>query len=425
MTDSNQTETMEVLPPSALQALERAHIDVQVSTAHQYPRSLELFNKRALQMATLDQETAESCIYVRPVGKKKNEKGQWVQEFAEGASIRLAEIVATSYGNIRVASRIVEQTERYVKCEGVAHDLETNYAGKSESFEPTVTREGKPYSEGMRAVVAKAALSKAYRDAIFKVVPRALCKRIYEAAKKASAGGLTIEQRRNKVKAWLGGKQIDEARMFAALGVNGWNDVGESELNTLTGIKSSIADGDTTFEEAFPIAGPSGERKPETTGHTQATGTTGKPAEKPNGKPQEAPGAATGTPTPPEAQTTQAPAKAAESATAQEEKAEAAMGLAPEQKAAEAPPQQEQAKPAVPPANLLPVVKDGDSAGLRSAKGFLIANSITEHQALKLLVRKSVAKNGQKLNDLSESKLQMLSRASGDLLAEIKAEPWE
>jgi len=245
---NQQTESFEVLAPSAVEALERANVDIQVATAHRYPRSLELFKKRALSMATIDEESAESCIYTRPVGKDGSG-----QKFAEGASIRLAEIVAAAYGNIRVASRIIEQTERYVKCEGIAHDLEANYAGKSEVIESTVKRDGKPYSEGQRNVVAKACLAKAYRDAVFKVVPKALCKTVYDAAKAICAGtGKTIEQRQERVRAWLTSMRVSDERVFAALSVKGWADVDDNKLLILTGLKTAISEGDTKIEEAFP-----------------------------------------------------------------------------------------------------------------------------------------------------------------------------
>lgn len=41
---------LEVLPPSAIESLERAQVDVQISTAHKFPRSLEMFKKRATSM---------------------------------------------------------------------------------------------------------------------------------------------------------------------------------------------------------------------------------------------------------------------------------------------------------------------------------------------------------------------------------------
>jgi hypothetical protein len=256
MNEDKATEVaIEVLPPSTLEALERAHIDVQVATAHKYPRSIEKFKKRALEMATLDYETAESCIYSRPVGKEKDPKsGEWVTKYAEGASIRLAEIVGACYGNLRVASRIVEQTERYVTVEGVAHDLETNFAAKSEVKEMTVKKDGTPYDERMRAVIAKAALSKGRRDATFTVVPRALCKSVIDAAKAIVIGdSTTLEDRRKKAAEWVKSKNIEEARVFSAIGVKGWSEVGLEHLNTLTGLKTSIKEGEVTIDDAFPM----------------------------------------------------------------------------------------------------------------------------------------------------------------------------
>lgn len=253
-TEPIQTPELEVVAPSSVMALERAAIDSQVATAKQYPRSLAQFQKRALEMVTLDEETAESCIYVRPVGKKDGK-----MQYAEGPSVRMAEIVGACYGNLRVASRIVEQTPRYVKCEGIAHDLEVNTAWKAETMEPTVTKNGDPFSEGMRAVVAKACLAKASRDSVFKVVPKALCKRIYDAAKETAKGNMkSLDERRAQAENWVKGlltkegKKLDEKRVFLAIGVKGWADFGEDELFTLRGLRTAINDGDVTVEDSFP-----------------------------------------------------------------------------------------------------------------------------------------------------------------------------
>jgi hypothetical protein len=137
----------------------------------------------------------------------------------------------------------------------VAHDLETNYAGKSEVIEATLKKDGTPYDERMRVVIAKACLAKAYRDAVFKVVPKALCKQVIEAAKKITNGtDKPVEERRKKAQAWVSTLKIDEKRVFTALGVQGWPEVGNDQLATLTGLKTSIADKDVTIDEAFPAA---------------------------------------------------------------------------------------------------------------------------------------------------------------------------
>lgn len=239
---------LEVVPASALELMQRAEVDVQISTAHKYPRSMSMFKRRALDMALIDEETAASCIYCRPVGKKNGKP-----EYAEGLSVRLAEIVGASYGNIRVGSMIIEQTPRVVKARGFAHDLESNFASTSEVVEPTVTKDGNPYSENMRAVVAKAALSKAWRDALFKVVPRALCKPIeFEVRKLAAGDAKSLGLRRSKVMEWVNKLGIEPRRVFDALGIAGEADLTSEHLITLTGLRTSIKDGDTTIDDAFP-----------------------------------------------------------------------------------------------------------------------------------------------------------------------------
>jgi len=241
----------EVLAPTAgvVERMERASIDVQIATAHQYPRSMARFKRSAMEMVTLDEETAQSCIYRRPVGKKGNQV-----EYAEGKSIRMAEIVGACYGNLRVGSMLVEaDNPKYVKARGFAHDLESNFAATSEVVESTLTKEGRPYSERMRLVVAKAALSKARRDATFQVVPCALCKALEAAARMTAIGTeATLGARRNKVLDWINKARIEAGRVWAALGVTGIEDVGLDEMETLTGLRTAIHDKDVSIDEAFP-----------------------------------------------------------------------------------------------------------------------------------------------------------------------------
>ena len=228
----------------ALQQITKAQIDQQVATAHAYPRSIDRFQKNATKMVGLNEETAASCIYSRPVGGGK---------FAEGMSIRMAEIVGNCYGNLRVQTFIVEMTPRYVKARGEAHDLETNFASSAEVIESTVDKHNNPYSERMRIVVAKAALAKARRDAIFSVVPRALCVGLELEARRVAIGdSVTFEKRRGQAVAWIKSLGIDPARAFAALGINGEADIGIEHLATLTGIKTAIKEGDATVDESFP-----------------------------------------------------------------------------------------------------------------------------------------------------------------------------
>ena len=233
---------------AALEVMERAQIDTQIATAHKFPRSLAVFMKRAKDMVSIDKETAASCLYSRPVGKVNGQ-----MKYAQGESIRLAEIVAATYGNIRVGAIITEMTPHYVKAVGMAHDLESNFGFKAEVVESTLTKKGFPYSERQRLVTAKAAQSKAIRDAIFRIVPKSLCKPISNVAKDVALGaGETLEQRRDRVMEWVERSDIDPDRVFADLNVGGLEELTQDHLLTLTGVRTAIIDGDITIDEAFP-----------------------------------------------------------------------------------------------------------------------------------------------------------------------------
>src|SRR5580698_5290338 len=99
----------------------RAELDVQISTAKAYPRDLKRTMDLAEQLATMDEETAQSCFYVLPRKEKDGSKKE-----IKGGSIRLAEIVANAWGNIHAATRIVENDGRHITAEGIAWDLESN-----------------------------------------------------------------------------------------------------------------------------------------------------------------------------------------------------------------------------------------------------------------------------------------------------------
>ena len=240
---SNEVQ-LEVVSGGALQAIQAAEIDRQIATAIAHPRSMAKFKARAIDMATIDEDTAASCLYSRPVGGGK---------LAEGHSVRMAEIVGACYGNLRVGAMIVSQTDRQVVARGVAHDLESNFAASTEVVEATIRKDGTPYDERQRAVVAKAALAKARRDATFQVVPKALCKPIESAVRQLLVGDAkSLESRRAAVRQWVVSLNIDPARVWTVLGVANETELGAEHLTTLTGIRTAIKDGEVGIDEAFP-----------------------------------------------------------------------------------------------------------------------------------------------------------------------------
>ena len=245
-----ESKDMEVVTGGALAALTKGEVESQIDIAKRYPRSLDQFVKRATSLACIDKDTAASCLYHRPVGKDKEGK----QVFADGMSIRMAEIVGASYGNLRVYATIIEQTERQVIARGMAIDLEANFASSSEVIEATIDSSGRPYNERLRTVIAKAALAKARRDATFQVVPKALAKPIELEVQKLLLGGAKgIKDRRAAAEEWIKSLKIEAKRVWTALGIKGPGDLNAELLATLLGIKTAIDDKETTVDEAFPM----------------------------------------------------------------------------------------------------------------------------------------------------------------------------
>jgi hypothetical protein len=240
MTDEiTQTE---IIPLTAVESITRGEIDMQINTAKRFPRSLARFRKQALEMATVDVETAESCFYNLPRG-----------DGIEGPSIRLAEIVATSYGNLRIAGRIVDTGEKEITAQGVVHDLETNVAYSVEVKRSILDKYGKRYKQDMVVVTGNAAVSIAVRNAIFKVVPRSYIDPIYNAAKKVAVGdATTLASRRQRVIDYFATLDVTTDQLLTLLERNGVEEITLDDLTKLTGLKTAIKDGSTTVPQMFP-----------------------------------------------------------------------------------------------------------------------------------------------------------------------------
>jgi len=112
--------------PTVIAEITRAETDIQIMTAKKYPRNIKKFRQDAMSMATQDAETAASCFYKLKRGHGEDTK------IIEGPSVRLAEIVANAWGNMRYGARIVNEGEKEVTAQGVAHDLEKNVASTIE-----------------------------------------------------------------------------------------------------------------------------------------------------------------------------------------------------------------------------------------------------------------------------------------------------
>lgn len=231
------------MAPAALEALTRSEIDVQITTAKKYPRHLRRALGQAEELATVDVETAASCFYVlKRQGKR-----------IEGPSIRLAEIVASAWGNLRWGARPVADDGRMVTAAGYCHDLETNVARLAEVKRRVTGRDGKRYSDDMIAVTSNAACAIAARNALFGVVPRAYVDAILRKAKTVAVGDAkTLGQRRQDLVAYFRDKVgVEETMLLAYVGRETVEEISLDDLGDLHGLATALRDGTTTVDEAF------------------------------------------------------------------------------------------------------------------------------------------------------------------------------
>jgi hypothetical protein len=230
-----------------------AGIDVQVATAKRYPRSIESFVRRCKEMATLDAVVAASCVYALPRDGKT----------IEGPSARLAEIVASAWGNMRIQAGTSDQDDRFITARGEAWDVETNVAIGFEVRRRITNRQGQTFNDDMITVTGNAAASIALRNAVFKAVPSAFWKPIYNECRKVIAGDVrTFHARRDDTLKAFMVMGVTTERLLAALGLKGVLDLNLDHMVTLTGIYNALKDGETTIEESFPEGGAATPVKP-------------------------------------------------------------------------------------------------------------------------------------------------------------------
>ena len=118
----------------------RAEIESAFVMALKKPRNRDQARIEILQ-ACKSKTFADMAKYKKPVGKKQNSQGQWVQNFVEGPSIRFAEEMIRAWTNVKVQSMVIyEDDDRRITFVNVV-DLENNNSYSSQiTVEKTVER---------------------------------------------------------------------------------------------------------------------------------------------------------------------------------------------------------------------------------------------------------------------------------------------
>lgn len=223
-------------------AVASGEINQQIATAKKFPRSIKQFIDTATELATLDEETAEECIYALP------RDGRTI----EGPSARFAEILAYAWGNCRAGARTIGEDKDFVKSQGTFYDLEKNVGIQFEVSRRITDKKGNRYKPDMIGTTANAAGSIALRNAVLKGIPKAFWKKAYQRARGVVAGDFkTLANRRAEAFKQFSVFGVTPEMIFTLLQIKGVEDVTLEHMVVLKGIITAIREGDTTPEQVF------------------------------------------------------------------------------------------------------------------------------------------------------------------------------
>ena len=229
-----------------MDAIEKANVDVQVSTAKQFPRNVTRAIQNSIVMATIDPETAQMMRYALPRGGKP----------ITGPSVHLAKLIVSNWGNVRAEAKVVQITDSQVVSRGTCWDLENNVATAIEVRRNIKGKGGQRFSDDMITVVGNAANSIAFRNAVFSVIPKAVTDKVYRAAQECITGDLSdeaklLQKRTNCLKFFNDEYGITEEEVIKLCGKQTVNQIKAEEIALMLGIYQSLKDGDTTVEEVM------------------------------------------------------------------------------------------------------------------------------------------------------------------------------
>ena len=229
-----------------MDAIEKANVDVQVTTAKQFPRNVTRAIQNSIVMATIDPETAQMMRYALPRGGKP----------ITGPSVHLAKLIVSNWGNIRAEAKVVQITDSQVVSRGTCWDLENNVATAIEVRRNIKGKGGQRFSDDMITVVGNAANSIAFRNAVFSVIPKAVTDKVYRAAQECITGDLSdeaklLQKRTNCLKFFNDEYGITEEEVIKLCGKQTVNQIKAEEIALMLGIYQSLKDGDTTVEEVM------------------------------------------------------------------------------------------------------------------------------------------------------------------------------
>lgn len=243
-----ETTPVIISQANVLQEINRAEIDIQISTAKSYPRDEQAALEKVKRYATCDSETASECFYSLP---RKDDKGQ--TKYVEGPSIRFAELLAHCWGNMRIQTRIIGNDGSAITAQAICHDLESNLAVSKEVQRSIKTRSGHTYSSDMQVTTGNAASSTAFRNAVLSVIPKSITKQLMTDIRKKALEVEDFKHVIDNMFKYYTSLGVSEDRILKYLELQSKEEIAKDHIFSLRALANSIKDGSVTVENVFGV----------------------------------------------------------------------------------------------------------------------------------------------------------------------------
>jgi hypothetical protein len=238
-----EEETGEAVPISgtALSVLNRSEIEQQIAAAEKRPRSIDKFRMELEKYSTLTPEVALTMFY----SLKRADKP------IVGPSVRFAEVMAICWRNLRAGSRPLGADSTTVSAQGLYYDCETNVGFTVEAQRSIMGNRGR-FSNDMITVTGNAAASIAYRNAIFKGVPRGLWLDIYEKTKACAVGKVeSFAATTMSAMEYFAKSGATELMVLNTLGVKSVRDITADHILVMRVWAHELKEGEKSIEDIF------------------------------------------------------------------------------------------------------------------------------------------------------------------------------
>lgn len=242
---SNELQILDAEQISAIDRATSAQIDMQIATAKKYPRDIQKALKNIVTIATYDEEVASECFYALKRGGADSDP-------IEGLSVRLTEIMALEWKNLRISSTISGNNGKKITATGICFDLENNVAISIDVDRSIINKRGETYSQDMIVVTGNAAGAIARRNAILGIIPKAVTKKAVEQIAEVAKGqALDLETSRTRAVQGFGKLGVNSAELLAHVGKIAISDLNKEDILYLRGLMTALKEGTATIHSTF------------------------------------------------------------------------------------------------------------------------------------------------------------------------------